>query len=251
VELIGRVASVEMTPARRIALAVSALAVIPACAPEAVGEQGEGVGSLYRIFMIVAAVIFVVVAGLIAWSIVRYRDRGGSEEPPQIHTNLGLEITWFAVPTVIVVVLFLLSMDRLNAVNEEDPDPGVTVAVEGFQWGWEFTYDNGVVIRSLPDDPAEVVLPVGEPVAFTLESPDVIHSFYIPRLLMKRDVIPGRTNRIDVVFDEIGTYDGKCAEFCGLLHDQMDLSISIVPADEFEDWVTEQAEGVEDTDGDG
>jgi cytochrome c oxidase subunit 2 len=119
------------------------------------------------------------------------------------------------------------------------------VAVEGFQWGWLFTYDDGVTIQSLPDEPAELVLPVGEPIAFTLESPDVIHSFYVPRLLMKRDVIPGRTNRIDVVFNEAGTYDGKCAEFCGFLHDQMDFSISAVPPEEFEDWMTQQAQGSE------
>jgi cytochrome c oxidase subunit 2 len=245
------VASLEMTPARRVAAAALLVALLPACAPEAVAEQGDATGSLYRFFMIVAAVIFVVVAGLIGWSIVRYRDREGSEEPPQVHTNLGLEITWFAIPTVIVVVLFFLSIDRLDTVNEAAPDPSVTVSVEGFQWGWLFTYDSGVTIQSLPDEPAEIVLPVGEPVAFMLESTDVIHSFYIPRLLMKRDVIPGRTNRIDVVLDEAGTYDGKCAEFCGLLHDRMDFSLSAVPGDEFEEWVDDQLEGSEGADGNG
>lgn len=236
-----------MTPARRAAAAVIILCLVPACAPEAVSEQGEGIGSLYNFFAIVAAIIFVVVAGLIAWSIVRYRDRDGSgEEPPQVHTNLKLEILWFAIPTVIVAVLFFLSMDRLSAVNDEEPEPGVTVSVEGFQWGWRFTYDDGVTIESLPDEPAELVLPAGESIAFELESTDVIHSFYIPRLLMKRDVIPGRTNRIDVVFDEPGTYGGKCAEFCGLLHDQMDFSVSAVTGDEFEAWLDDQASGEEE-----
>jgi cytochrome c oxidase subunit 2 len=241
-----------MTPASRVAAVALTIALVPACAPEAVAEQGEATGSLYRFFMVVAAIIFVVVAGLIAWSIIRYRDRDGSpEEPPQVHTNLALEITWFAIPTVIVVVLFFLSLDRLNTVNEESPAPGVTVSVEAFQWGWLFTYDNGVTVQSLPDDPAELVLPVDEPVAFLLESSDVIHSFYIPRLLMKRDVIPGRTNRIDVVLDEPGTYGGKCAEFCGLLHDRMEFTLSAVTATEFDAWVNEQADGTEGVDGDG
>ncbi|MGH2755589.1 MAG: cytochrome c oxidase subunit II, partial [Actinomycetota bacterium] len=125
------------------------------------------------------------------------------------------------------------------------------VTVEGFQWGWRFAYDSGVTLESLPDSPADVVLPLGEPIAFRLESPDVIHSFYIPRLLMKRDVVPGRTNRIDVVLDEAGTYGGKCAEFCGLLHHQMEFTISAVPAAEFEEWLNDQMAEVEDTDGDG
>ena len=184
-----------MTPARRAAAAVIILCLVPACAPEAVSEQGDGIGSLYNFFAIVAAVIFVVVAGLIAWSILRYRDKDGSgEEPPQVHTNLKLEILWFAIPTVIVAVLFFLSMDRLGAVNDEEADPGVTVSVEGFQWGWRFTYDDGGHDR----EPAgragrAVVLPVDESDRVRCSSrTDVIHSFYIPRLLMKRDVIPGR-----------------------------------------------------------
>jgi cytochrome c oxidase subunit II len=227
-----------MTPARRAAAAVIILCLVPACAPDAVSEQGEGIGSLYRFFAIVAAVIFVIVAGLIAWSIVRYRDRDGSgEEPPQVHTNLKLEILWFAIPTVIVAVLFFLSMDRLGAVNDEDAEPKVTIAVEGFQWGWRFDYEeDAVTLESLPAEPAELVVPVDQPVVFILESEDVIHSFYIPRLLMKRDVIPGRTNRIDVIFDEPGSYGGKCAEFCGLLHDQMEFTVKAVPLDEYNDW---------------
>ena len=236
-----------MSTARRLAAAAVLPVLLSSCAPDAISSQGDGVDSLYRFFMVVAAVIFVVVAGLIGWSIVRYRDRPGAAEPPQTHTNLGLEITWFAIPTVIVVVLFLLSMGRLNDVNEEEPAPAVTVTVTGFQWGWRFAYDGGAELRSLPDEPAEIVLPVDEPVAFMLESRDVIHSFYVPKLLMKRDVIPGRTNRIDITLEDTGTYDGKCAEFCGLLHDRMDFTIEAVSADEFEEWLSQQ----EGADGDG
>ncbi|MGH2754899.1 MAG: cytochrome c oxidase subunit II transmembrane domain-containing protein, partial [Actinomycetota bacterium] len=103
-----------MTPTRRVAAVSLVISLIPACAPEAVTQQGDEVGSLYTFFMIVAAVIFVIVASLIAWSIVRFRDKPSAAPPPQTHTNFALEIVWFAIPTAIVVVLFLLSMGRLD-----------------------------------------------------------------------------------------------------------------------------------------
>ncbi len=176
-------------------------------------------------------------AGLIGWSILRFRKRD-DEEPPQTKHNLALEVTWFAIPTAIVVVLFVLSAQTLGDVNEEHPDPAVTLTVEAFQWGWRFTYeDEAVVVEGLPEEPAKIVLPVDQPLRFDLVSADVVHSFYVPRFLVKRDAVPGTTNRIDYVIREEGTYDGECAEFCGVLHDSMPFMIEAVPADEFEEWL--------------
>ncbi len=204
-------------------------------------EQGEEVAQLYQTFLIVAAAIFVLTAGLIVWSIIRYRTRRDESLPPQFDRNLALEITWFAIPTGIVVVLFLLSLGVLQRVDAEVAEPTVTVRVQAFQWGWQFTYeDSGVVLFSLPQAPAEVVLPVGEPVSFILSSADVIHSFYVPRLLTKRDALPGRTNRIDVTLTEEGRFEGHCAEFCGLLHDRMHFAIRVVPDEEFDEWLSDQ-----------
>ena len=218
------------------------LLALGGCAPEAVSSTGSSVNDLYDVFFGIAAVIFVVVAGLIGWSIIRYRERPGDEElPQQIHANIPLEVLWFAIPTVIVVVLFIMSFGVLGDVNEELPaDDAAVVHVEGFQWGWRFTYEGGPVIESLPDSPAEIVLPVDRPVTFFLDSPDVIHSFYVPRFLVKRDVVPGQTNRLDVTIDEPGSYAGACAEFCGLLHEQMDFTLTAVISREYEQWLDDQ-----------
>ena len=135
--------------------------------------------------MVVAAVIFVVVAGLIAWSIVRYRDRGGpARSLPRSTRTSSSRSSGSPIPTVIVAVLFFLSMDRLERSTTRSRTEASPIAVEAFQWGWRFTYEeDDVTLESLPDEPAELVVPVGEPVVFMLESHDVIHSFYIPRLL--------------------------------------------------------------------
>lgn len=232
----------------RVAVVASALAATAGCAPEAAGDQGAAVKDLYDVFFYVAAGVFAVVAGLIGWSILRFRKRPGDEEPPpQTKHNLALEITWFAIPTAIVVVLFVLSAGTLGDVNEEHPDPAVTVGVDAFQWGWRFTYEGeAVVVEGLPDDPARLVLPVGEPLRFDLRSSDVVHSFYVPRFLVKRDTIPGETNRIDYVIREEGTYEGACAEFCGVLHDRMLFTLEAVPPGEFEAWLDEQRTENED-----
>lgn len=235
-----------MTRARVAALAAAVSA--PACAPDPVGPQGAAVKDLYEVFFYVAAVVFAVVAGLIGWSIVRFRAKpGDTEAPPQTKHHLALEITWFAIPTIIVVVLFFLSASTLQEVNDEHPEPAVTVTVDAFQWGWRFVYeDEAVVVEGLPQDPATVVLPVGVPLRFVLLSSDVAHSFYVPRFLVKRDTIPGAENRLDYVIREEGTYDGKCAEFCGVLHDRMLFTIEAVPVDEFEEWLADRRTENED-----
>jgi cytochrome c oxidase subunit II len=234
-----------MPPPRKTICVLGVLGVASAaCAPRAGDAEGRSIGDLYNIFAVIAAVIFVTTAGLIAWSIIRYRARPEDDElPAQRHTNVPLEIVWFAIPQIIVIVLFILSIRTLGRVDEADSSPAVTVRAQGFQWGWRFTYeDDGVVVAGNATEPPEMVLPVGEKVAFLLVSDDVVHSFYVPEFLMKRDTIPGRTNRFDVTIDDEGTYDGKCAEFCGLLHASMNFRIRAVSPGEFEDWLAEQSQ---------
>lgn len=235
-----------MTRSSVVRIALVAAGATAGCAPEAAGDQGAAIKDLYDVFFYVAAGVFAVVAGLIGWSILRFRKKD-DDEPAQTRHNLALEITWFALPTAIVVVLFVLSAGTLGDVNDEHPDPAVTVSVEAFQWGWRFTYEGeAVVVEGLPEEPARIVLPVGEPLRFDLESADVVHSFYVPRFLMKRDAIPGETNRVDYLIRSEGTYDGKCAEFCGVLHDSMPFTIEAVAPDEFQDWLASRRTENED-----
>lgn len=233
-----------MTSRLRFLGALAASMLLASCAPEAATEQGREIHWLYNFFLYVAAVVFVVVAGLIGWSIVRFRERPQDEGlPVQTHTNLALEVTWFAIPTVLVIVLFILSVTTDRRLGHEE-EPDLTVEVESFQWGWTFDYGNGALVESLPQSQAEILLPIDTPIRFELRTADVVHSFYVPRFLNKRDMVPGRINEIDVTLDRAGTYRGVCAEFCGLYHDKMNFTVRAVPAPVFEDWIDSvRAEG--------
>ncbi len=194
--------------------------------------------TLYDIFFWIAAGVFVITAGLIGWSIIRYRAKPGDDDlPKQFRHNLKLEITWFAIPQAIVIVLFVLSALTLTDVNERVPEPDATVNVTAYQWGWRFAYEGtDVEVVGTPQQPAEILVPTGN-LAFLLTSADVVHAFYVPKFLNKRDTIPGRTTRLDVAVEAPGTFDGECAEFCGLLHHRMPFTIVAVPPDEFQSWL--------------
>ena len=224
----------------RLRLALPCMLVATsACAGEAVTRGGRSSVGLYDVFMAIAAVVFIIVASLIGWSIVRYRKKPDDEAlPAQFRDNLKLEILWFAIPQLLVIGLFAGSVVALDDVDGEAEDPAVTVAVEAFQWGWRFSYEGtDVVVESLPDQPAEIVIPIDQQIVFSLTSEDVIHSFYVPAFFQKRDVVPGRTNRLDVVVEDPGTYTARCAEFCGLLHDQMDVTVRATGQAEYEAWL--------------
>ncbi len=203
--------------------------------------QGDRVQSLYNLFLISAAVVFVIVAGLIGWNIIRYRDRGESELPAQTHTNLALELTWWALPTILVIILFTVSAIVLNTNDAQVSNPDLQVKVEGSQWQWTFTYPaSGVVVAGTPTSIPELVLPVDEVIDFELVSHDVIHSFFIPHFLVKRDVIPGVDNHLQLTINEEGTYAGQCAEFCGLYHDRMLFTVRAVSQADFTAWLAAQ-----------
>jgi cytochrome c oxidase subunit 2 len=240
-------------PGRKLYLTMIALGLIVAsCTSQPGAVQGREVSDLYRFFFIAAIVVFVITAGLIAWSLIRYRAKPGDDElPSQFHSNTALEVIWFAIPQILVIVLFVASAIVLSDLddNSQSDDGAHIVNVEGFRWGWRFSYEEAeVTITGLPERPAEITLPVGEPVTFRLTSDDVQHSFFIPRFLIKRDVIPGRTNTLTVTIDEERTFRGVCAEFCGLLHAYMPFEIDAVPADDYQAWLNEQ-EGAADGNG--
>jgi cytochrome c oxidase subunit II len=228
-----------VTPATVVLVAVCGL--LAGCAPTPVTTEGRDVASLYGTFMIAAVVVFVIVAGLIGWSVVRYRATPDNGAPARFQTNVPLEIVWWALPTFLVIGLFVISAQVLANVDRPAAGGALTVEVEAFQWQWRFTYpESGVTITGQVSDPPEITLPVGREVTFVLTSPDVVHSFYVPQFLIKRDAVPGITNRVALTIDTPGTYGGQCAEFCGLLHSEMRFSIHAVPAADFDAWLDEQ-----------
>jgi cytochrome c oxidase subunit II len=232
---------------RRRAAATLPLLVIgtAGCLGQPVSEQGAEIRWLYDLFMAAAAVVFVVVAGLIAWSIWRYRRRGDQPAPAQTHGNLKLELIWWAIPSALAFALFAASAIVLARIDDPFGQPApagrLTVRVDGFQWQWRFTYEElGVVVAGTPDEQPALVLPVDEPVTLVIRSEDVIHAFFVPALLIKRDAVPGMDNRLVVTLTEEGEYTGQCAEFCGLLHEQQRFSVRAVSADAFEGWLRDQ-----------
>jgi cytochrome c oxidase subunit II len=232
-------------PIRRVLAAVVASVLVTGCLPDAATAQGREVARLYGTFMIAAAAVFAVVAGLMIWSIVRYRGPGGRdvEQPRHVHGNTVLEVVWWAIPTALVAILAAGTIGVLAQVDAREPSPDVTVEVDGFQWGWRFTFpDEGVSVSGTAEDPPAIRLPVGETIAFVIHSEDGVHSFNIPQFLIKRDAVPNRENRFDVTIEEEGLYGGQCGEFCGLLHARQLFSIEAVSREAYDAWIAEQGQ---------
>jgi cytochrome c oxidase subunit 2 len=211
--------------------------------PEPASEQGERILGVWQGFFLTAIVVAGLVVGLILYVIVRYRSRPGDESTPnQNPINVPLEIAYTLTPVLIVAGLFAFSVAAEVDVNDLSDDPAVTVDVVGFQWQWRFTYpDETVSLIGTPEDgPPELVLPVGEVARFDLSADDVVHSFWVPSFVEKRDVIPGVHNELDITPTRTGTFVGRCAEFCGLDHWQMGFSVRVVEPAEYEAWLEEQ-----------
>jgi cytochrome c oxidase subunit 2 len=198
--------------------------------------------TVWTVFFWAGVGVASIVYGLILWSVVRYRGRKGSS-PPQIRGATGLEVTYTLIPVALVIMLFLLTLRAETNVEEPVGDPVATIRVEAFDWSWRFSYeDTAVVVFGTPEDPPQMVLPAGQTVRLVLTSADVIHSFYVPSFLFKRDAIPGRTTTFDLTMREPGIYRGQCAEFCGLDHYRMRFSIRAVPSSQFEAWLARAGE---------
>jgi cytochrome c oxidase subunit 2 len=209
------------------------------CAPTSVTEQGRAIYATYNFFLYVAAVVFLVVSGLLVWSMIRYRRRG-DELPRQIHGNNKLELTWTLIPLLLVIVLFVVTIQAQNKSLEKADRPALEVDVLAFQWSWRFAYEGqGVEVVGAPGRVPELVVPVGQPVRIRLRSADVVHSFYVPRTLFKRQAIPGRTTEFDLTFEKVGTYQGHCVQFCGLAHDDMLFRVRVVSPGEFQSWLAQ------------
>lgn len=208
--------------------------------PDPASRQAEHVARVWRFYFLAALAVGALVWGLIFWAIGRYRrrPRDGVLLPSQRQYHVPLEILYTVVPVALVVVLFGVALGAQFEVDRLSEDPDLRVEVTGFQWQWQFHYpDAGVTVTGSPDERPTLVVPVEATVRITLDSPDVIHSFFVPGFLFKRDVIPGVTNQFDVTPTVTGRFDGHCAEFCGIFHDRMSFVVEVVDADEFEAWL--------------
>lgn len=222
--------------------------------PVAVTEQGRQIRDLYTIVFVIGAAIFLLVEGLIIWSVIRYRRQPGDVDlPAQTHGNNVAEVIWTVVPSLIVIFLFVVSWQTLSTVDAASANPELKVRAVAGQFQWTFDY------MPADYDPSEVPgpkplfqqfvpvgpdgglnLPTGRTVQLYLASPDVIHAFYVPQFLFKRDVVPGRVNQFDFKIDDVNagsTFRGQCAELCGAGHRIMLFDVHAMSGPEFDAWL--------------
>jgi cytochrome c oxidase subunit 2 len=217
--------------------------------PEPKTAQGHAIKDLYDIVFAIAAVIFFLVEGLIIWSVIRYRRKPGDDElPPQTHGHNLAEVIWTVVPTIIVFFLFFVSWRTLNTVEAHSPKPDLLVKAVAAQFQWSFEYlpadappdAKPLFTVNLPvGADGGLTLPAGKTTHLYLSSPDVIHAFYVPQFLFKRDVIPGVVNQFDLTLDasDAGqTFRGQCAELCGIGHRVMLFEVHALAPDAFDAW---------------
>jgi cytochrome c oxidase subunit II len=218
-------------------------ALAAACIPQAATTQGQAVNGLYAIALAMSAVVALLVWGLITWSVIRYRrgNRTDHDLPPQTSGSQVLEIIWTAGPLIAIVVLFSFTLLTLNVVIAAPQQGAIQLNVEGFRWGWRMTYPNdGVSVEGVLEPGPVAVLPVGREIQVNLSANDVIHSFFVPQFLYKRDAIPGHPNTFVFTIAEPGSYAGQCAEFCGVFHSQMPFTIRGVSDAEYQAWLEQE-----------
>ena len=218
--------------------------------PEGVTPQAEKMRDLWTWSVIAALVVGVLVWGLMLWVIVRYRKKG-DELPVQTRFNLPLEVLYTVAPVLIVCVLFYYTAVTQTYVDKKTENPDVTVSVIGFKWNWQFAYPDAVgtdgravLTVGTSEEVPILVLPTGKRIRFVETSNDVIHSFWVPEMLFKRDVIPGRTNSFEISsIDKTGAYVGRCAELCGTYHANMNFEVRAVSPENYEKYIEARKTG--------
>lgn len=226
-------------------VAVAALALVSgACARNAPLDtlQPEGpiarqIDGLWDLVFWAAVVVFVLVEGAIVYAMFRFRERkGDTQAPKQTHGNTPLEIAWTIAPALILAVLAVPTVLTILALARERPG-ALVVNVTGQQWWWAYEYpEEGVVTAN------ELHIPTGRPIQLALHSADIIHSYWVPKLAGKQDMVPGRVNHLTIEADRPGEYHGTCVEYCGLSHANMRLKVFAHEPEDFERWVAEQRE---------
>jgi cytochrome c oxidase subunit II len=203
----------------------------------------DSIHQLSLFVLTICGVIFFAVSSLLLYSAVKFRRRANDDgrEPAQIYGSNQVELAWTVIPILIVVVLFLATARVIHAVEDARfPPDAVEVVAVGHQFWWEFQYPRqGFVTAN------ELHVPVSDasrptPTHITLQSADTDHSFWVPQLAGKTDLIPNRTNSMWVEPHDVGVYVGQCAQYCGTQHAKMLLRVVVEPRENFERWIASQ-----------
>ena len=251
---------------KRFGLLAASAAVLTGCSahdwemrlrfgwPTGVTKQAERMRTLWTWSSVAALVVGVIVWGLIFWACARYHKRD-TALPRQIKYHLPIEIAYSVAPFVVIAGLFYYTAITENYVNELPPNPDTTVQVDAFKWNWQFEYQdkkyggsdaaNGLPVSTVGSSTEipVLVLPQGKRVRIIEVSKDVIHSFWVPEFLFKRDVIPmPKPNQFEFMPTSTGHYVGRCAELCGTYHSQMNFEVRVVTPDKYQQYLDELAQ---------
>jgi cytochrome c oxidase subunit II len=198
------------------------------------GPVAERQFELFTLVFWIAVGVFVIVEGLLVFALIRFRHRPG-REPRQIHGNTRLEVAWTIVPAVLLAGVAVPTVATIFDLAGEKPGNALEITVTGHQWWWEVEYPEEQIVTA-----NEIHVPTDRPVYVTLTSDDVIHSFWVPRLAGKQDLVPGHTETLQFSAPEPGTYRGTCTEYCGLSHANMRFRVIADEPSDFEAWVQDQ-----------
>jgi cytochrome c oxidase subunit 2 len=199
------------------------------------GPQAEQEAGLFWFIFWLATGIFVIVTGALLYSVIRFRARPGSPAARQFSGNTPLELIWTIVPSVVLLLILVVTINTLFVGLARPAPATLTVQAIGHQWWWEFRYPDQKVVTA-----DELVIPVNTVVDVQLMSNNVIHSFWVPELAGKTDDIPGRTNVMWLKANNTGTFRGECTEYCGQQHANMNFQVVVEDDAGFQNWIAQQ-----------
>jgi cytochrome c oxidase subunit 2 len=211
------------------------------------GIYARRADNLFGKVFIIVVVVFVLVEGAIVFFLIKYREHPGRTDPVQIHGHTRAEAIWTIIPAVILAGVAIPTVKLIfDFAKAPPPANRIDVCVSGHQWWWQYVYATTCPPPGT-SGPAgtvntanELHIPVGKPVYLTLNSIDVIHAFWPPKLNGKQDVVPGHTNHMTIEADTPGTYYGQCSQFCGMSHANMRLRVIAETQSDYDAWVTAQ-----------
>ena len=213
--------------------------------PDPVSPNGKDIYDTYVGISVLAIIIFLGVEFALLWVVLRYRRsrQPVGYVPPQVHGHTGVEIVWTIIPLVFVLAIAAYSFAELLKDFQPISGEQMTVVVSGHQFGWQYDYDNGVVVHqegSISTDVTPFVVPTHTLVKLQFRGTDVIHSWWVPAISGKTDAVPGYDNFSWLKIDQVGTWRGECAELCGAGHASMQIIVQAMDKSDYDAWVAKQ-----------
>jgi cytochrome c oxidase subunit 2 len=197
-------------------------------------ELAENIDGIWDVLLLWGMIVFVLVELALIYIVIRFRHREGTPEPRPIHGNTRLEILWTLIPAIILLFIAVPTVRTIFQTQADPPANALQIEVRGNQWWWEFEYpEYGFKTAN------EIYIPAGRPVSLNIQTFNVLHSFWIPRLAGKRDAVNRRVNRIwFTVHDSLTNqvFNGSCTEFCGYSHGNMQFRVFVVSDADFSNW---------------